>query len=63
MSEKPNRERVIYSRFLGSEFEEIENYRRALPQIPSLSQAIRSLVKQSLAARDTKLPSGKDRLA
>ncbi len=49
MSEK-RPDRATQSRFPWAEFEQIENWRRAQPQIPSISAAVRTLVNLGLRA-------------
>jgi hypothetical protein len=49
MSQKPTA-KAIQARFPGSEFAQIENWRRAQPEIPPLAEALRTLVKRGLGA-------------
>jgi len=41
---------AVFIRVRGSLFDQIENWRRAQPTIPSRSEALRHLIKQALAA-------------
>jgi len=38
----------IQARFPGSEFAQIQNWRRAQPELPPLAEALRTLVKRGL---------------
>jgi hypothetical protein len=61
-----NRSRLIQTWFYDSQLNEIENWRRAQPGIPSRAAAIRNFVSIGLlkaSPADTKLPSSKDTAA
>lgn len=45
--------RAIQARFPTGEFEQIENWRRAQPQIPNLADAMRTLVLRGLTMGET----------
>jgi hypothetical protein len=57
MPEKPAW-KGVHIRFPGPEYELIENWRRAQPEIPCASKAVRGLALQALKA-STDVPSGK----
>jgi hypothetical protein len=63
MLEDEDRGAAVQARFDGPDFARIEDWRRAQPKIPPLSEAVRILVKRGLDAdrRKTERTVGKAR--
>ena len=63
MSQQHPAKKAIQAWFDRPEVEEIDNWRRAQPEIPNLAEAMRVLVKRGLAVSASKSDKGRSRAA
>jgi hypothetical protein len=58
MPEEKRTSRLVHTTFHRSELDQIENWRRAQPEIPALAAAVRTFVIRGLKA-SSDVPAGK----